>query len=309
MAEAYSESLERKELEQRTTKMMDERIGQAVRQYTQQGSSTSKQNNYYKPSTGQSQDQGNTNQGLITYSSQATAGSSSRSFQDKRRLTWCFRCACDEHQPEECQATETRAGRRLASKKGGDGHFTLFDGTRFCYSYNNPGGCKSKGKCIKEPHLHVLNGIENGISYRSHKIIEKTCIYNNLQTALAEPDVIDKAIAKGLAADRYLGPYTIPEVEGYVGPFIAHPIGIVRKHEHSKPRVIEDFPHPHKGPVLSLNAQTDISGLTVNWSGMIEMTKLVVKAKPGAQGATINIEGAFRTIGVTPSEYWLGIIG
>jgi hypothetical protein len=103
--------------------------------------------------------------------------------------------------------------------------------------------------------------------------------------------------------------YTKSEVEGHLGPFIAHPIGIVRKDEHSKPRMIEDFSHPHKGPVLSLNAQTDISGLTVNWSGMVEMTNLVVKAKPGAQGATVDIEGTFRTIGVTPSEYWLGVIG
>lgn len=152
MAEAYSESVERKKMEQRAAKMMDERIGQAVRQYTQQGPSTSKPNTY-KPSASQSQDQGNANQGLITYSSQATAGNSSRSFQDRRRLTWCFRCACDEHQPEECQATETRTGRRLASKKGEDGHFTLFDGTRFCYSYNNPAGCKSRGKCIKGEHV------------------------------------------------------------------------------------------------------------------------------------------------------------
>jgi hypothetical protein len=162
---------------------------------------------------------------------------------------------------------------------------------------------------LTEPHLHVLNGIENGFSYRSHKIVEETCIYDNLQTALAEPDVINKAIAKELAAGRYLGPYTIPEVEGFVGPFIAHPIGIVRKDEHNKPRMSEDFSHPHKRPVLSLNAQTDISGLTVNWSGMVEMTNLVVKAKPGAQGAMIDIEGAFRTISVSSSEYWLGVIG
>jgi hypothetical protein len=153
MAEAYSASLERKKLEHRTARMMDERIGQAVRQYTQQVPSTSKQTNYYKLPTGQSQDQGNASQGLITYSSQATAGSSSRSSPDRRRVTWCFRCASNEHQPKDCHTTETRAGRRLASKKGEDGYFTLFDGTRFCYSHNNPGGCKSKGNCVKGEHV------------------------------------------------------------------------------------------------------------------------------------------------------------
>ena len=75
---------------------------------------------------------------------------------------------------------------------------------------------------LTEPHLHVLNGIENGFSYRSHKTIEKTCIYSNLRTVLDEPDVIDKAITKELTADRYLGPYTIQEVEGFVGLFSSH---------------------------------------------------------------------------------------
>jgi hypothetical protein len=42
MAEAYLESLERKESEQHTAQMMDEQIGQAVHQYTQQGPSSSK---------------------------------------------------------------------------------------------------------------------------------------------------------------------------------------------------------------------------------------------------------------------------
>jgi hypothetical protein len=36
IAEVYSESLDRKKLEQYTAKTMDERIGQTVRQYTQQ---------------------------------------------------------------------------------------------------------------------------------------------------------------------------------------------------------------------------------------------------------------------------------
>jgi hypothetical protein len=153
MAEAYSESVERKKMEQRTAKMMEEQIGQAVRRDTQQGPSTAKQHYAYKPTTTQTQDQNSTSQSLITYPSQATAGSGPYSFQDKHRLTWCFRCACEEHQPEDCQASTTRSGRRLASKKGDDGHFSLLDGTRFCYSYNNPGGCKSKGKCVKGEHV------------------------------------------------------------------------------------------------------------------------------------------------------------
>jgi hypothetical protein len=76
-----------------------------------------------------------------------------------------------------------------------------------------------------------------------------------------------------VAAARYLGPYTKSEVEGFLGPFIVHPIGVVRKDEHSKPRLIEDFSQPAQGPVLSLNTQTDISGPTVYWSGMTKMMR------------------------------------
>jgi hypothetical protein len=150
MAEAHSEAVERKKMEQHAAKMMDERIGQAVRQYSQQGSSASKLTTYYKPAVTQTQDQGNTSQNLITYPTQATAGNSTQSFQDRRRVIWCFRCTCNEHQTEDCHATTTRSGRRVALKKGDDGHFSLLDGTRFCYSYNKPGGANPEGNASKE---------------------------------------------------------------------------------------------------------------------------------------------------------------
>jgi hypothetical protein len=144
-----------------------------------------------------------------------------------------------------------------------------------------------KGNLTKA-HLHVLHGIEYGFSYCSHKTIDEMCIYNNLPSALAEPDVINKMISKELAAGRYLGPYTKSEVEDFIGPFIVHPIGVICKDEQSKPHLIEDFSHPHKGTTLSLNVQTDISGLTVNWSGMTEMTRLVVNAKPASASRPEN---------------------
>jgi hypothetical protein len=91
MEEAYSESLERKRLEQRIAEMMDEHIGLTVCQYAQQAPSYSKQNSFYKPAVTQAQDQGNASQNLITHSSQMTAGSSSYFFLDKYHLTRCFR--------------------------------------------------------------------------------------------------------------------------------------------------------------------------------------------------------------------------
>jgi hypothetical protein len=42
---------------------------------------------------------------------------------------------------------------------------------------------------------------------------------------------------------------------------------------------------------------------------MTEMTRLIVKVKPGVQGTMIDIEGAFRTIDISLSEYWLGVTG
>jgi hypothetical protein len=127
-----------------------------------------------------------------------------------------------------------------------------------------------------------------------------------MRSAFDFPEIIDKKIEKEIAAGRYKGPFTKTELENLIGPFIAHPLGVVQKDETSKPRLVEDLSYPHSGD--SINSLTDVSGLSLDWGGLAETISIMVSAPEGTQAASLDIEGAYRTIGITPSEFWLGVV-
>jgi hypothetical protein len=157
-----------------------------------------------------------------------------------------------------------------------------------------------------DEYANVLHGIEFGFSYRSSLSISETRIYPNMRSASEFPEVIDKKIEKELAAGRYKGPFSKSELETLIGPFIAHPLGVVQKDESSKPRLVEDLSFPHNGD--SINSLTDVSDMTLDWGGLAETIAIMVSAPDGTQAASLDIEHAYRTIGITPSEFWLGVI-
>jgi hypothetical protein len=129
-----------------------------------------------------------------------------------------------------------------------------------------------------------------------------------MRSAHGKEEIISKLIEKEILAGRYKGLFTREEVESFVGPFIAHPLGIAQKEETSKPRLVENLSYPHSGNTESLNALADISDCELDWGGLLETISLLINAPDGTQAASIDIEGAFRTIGITPSEFWQGIV-
>jgi len=156
--------------------------------------------------------------------------------------------------------------------------------------------------------LDLLHDIEFGFSYKSSIQTSITLIYPNMSSALGKDEVIRKLIDKEIAAGRYKGLFSREEVEAFVGPFIAHPLGIAQKEPSSKPRLVENLSYPHSGDTESLNALADISDCSLNWGGLLETISLLINAPDGTQAASIDIEGAFRTIGIIPAEFWQGIV-
>jgi hypothetical protein len=155
-------------------------------------------------------------------------------------------------------------------------------------------------------YAELLHGIEFGFSYKSSLSITETRVYPNMRSAREYPEVIDKKIEKELAAGRYKGPYTKAELESLIGPFIAHPLGVVKKDATSKPRLVEDLSYPHDGD--SVNSLTDVSDMTLDWGGLAETIEIMVCAPEGTQAASLDIEHAYRNIGITPDDFWLGVI-
>jgi hypothetical protein len=159
---------------------------------------------------------------------------------------------------------------------------------------------------LSNEYSALLHGIEFGFSYRSSLTISETHIYPNMRSASEFPEVIDKKIEKELAAGCYKDPFSKLELESLIGPFIAHPLGVVKKDESSKPHLVEDLSFPHTGD--SINSLTDVSDMSLDWGGLAETIDIMVNAPDGMQVASLDIEHTYRTIGITPSEFWLGVI-
>jgi hypothetical protein len=161
---------------------------------------------------------------------------------------------------------------------------------------------------LAEKHSTFLHCIEHGFSYHSSISISTNHIYPHMRSAFTYQEAIEAIIIKEREAGRYLGPFTLHELESFLGrPFIAHPLGIVPK-SNGKYRLVEDLSHPHDPSFPSLNALTDTSNLSLNWGSMADAAHLVITAPPGSLAATVDWQEAFRNCGITPSEWWLGII-
>jgi hypothetical protein len=152
---------------------------------------------------------------------------------------------------------------------------------------------------------HVLDGIKNGFSYRSSMSIAKTIVHKHHPSALAHPKAIDAYVKKEVDAKRYVGPFTQSELEALIGPFIAHPLGLVPKGSGGF-RLVEDLSYPRDGD--SVNSLTDLDGQQVNYGGFAAAANMIITAPPGSQGATVDIKDAFRLIPVKLEDLWMGII-
>jgi hypothetical protein len=87
---------------------------------------------------------------------------------------------------------------------------------------------------------------------------------------------------------------------------LAHLLSVIKKDASSKPRLVEDLSFPHLGD--SINSLTDVSDICLVWVGLAESIDIMVTAPEGTQAASLNIEHTYRTIGISPSEFWLGVI-
>lgn len=160
---------------------------------------------------------------------------------------------------------------------------------------------------ITHAHARLIDALNSGFSWNSTIDINTTLVYPHHSSARLNPSAVLDKIDTELASDRYIGPFSKQELEALIGPFIAHPLGVVTK-SNGKWRVIEDLSWPRKGSQPSLNSLSDNSDFSLGWSGLAEMAALVISAPPGAEFATIDWADAFRMLGIRTDELWRGIV-
>ena len=157
-----------------------------------------------------------------------------------------------------------------------------------------------------EEHMTLIDGLEKVFSMQCDLVIDETKIYPHLRSATEHPKVIEDLIEKEVAAGRYLGPFQQHEVEEMLGPFVANPLGTVKKASGGY-RVIEHLSFSNSDTTPSVNEKTNIENIETNWFGIAEMIDLIIKAPEGAQGATVDWENAFRNCPIRQEDWKYGV--
>ena len=128
-----------------------------------------------------------------------------------------------------------------------------------------------------------------------HRNLEET---KNLKSAYEHEEVINKKIKEEIEAGRYLGPFTRPPLTNLT----ISPLGVMRKKDKNKFRMITHLSHP-KGS--SINDGIAHEDATVQYASVGDAIKLVQKAGRHAYMAKTDIENAYRIIPLHPSQFQL----
>ena len=163
-------------------------------------------------------------------------------------------------------------------------------------------GEPSLGAMLEGPPRSPVPGVPSqrfrgwGFQYGKKKCASATA---NMQSAVLQPDVVDKYLAKEVRLGRVVGPLepgSHPRVQ-------INRFGLVPKnHQPGKWRLIVDLSHP-KG--ASVNDGVEPELCSMKYTSVDEAVKKVLILGAGTLLAKIDVEGAYRTVPVQPEDRWL----
>lgn len=161
-----------------------------------------------------------------------------------------------------------------------------------------------KGLGLESVFGDIPLGIRDGFRMRTTDThLSHTRIFRNHQSATSHPDTIAKHLIKELKAGRYCGPFNPSDLEHVMGPFCASPLGLIPKSGNDDFRIIQDFSFPANDPYNpSVNSEINSDDFPCEWGSFSDMYKIVAEAPEGAEGATFDVDSAFRNIPVHPSD-------
>ena len=106
-------------------------------------------------------------------------------------------------------------------------------------------------------------------------------------------DIINKEFAKG----RYIGPFTLLELENSIGPVQSSPLSIIPKPGRpGKYHLIQNLSFPHTashGESHSINSQVDPANFPCSWGTFNTICSLITSLPPGCQGTTRDVAEAY----------------
>ena len=126
---------------------------------------------------------------------------------------------------------------------------------------------------------------------------QKFQIGPNLISAHEHPEAVAANLQKEVQLHRRWGPYASPPFPF----FYSNPLGVVFKHNSTKPRLIHHLSWPRSVEGASINAST--LDFDVNLNALDEAIRSVRQLGAGCFMIKLDIEAAYRCIPVRPTDW------
>ncbi len=153
----------------------------------------------------------------------------------------------------------------------------------------------------REFREYLLSGLSYGFDPGVVCALSQNHICNNLQSAHAEPDVVNDLIGKEVKSGFMIGPFNEPPFK----IFRVSPIGIATGKFSGKKRLIIDLSSPHNSTVPSINSLIPLDEFSLRYHDIEQAVELIKIAGRGAWLAKVDITSAFKVMPIHPDSWHL----
>lgn len=124
-------------------------------------------------------------------------------------------------------------------------------------------------------------------------------VAKNLQSALAEPDVVSALLEKEVNKGYVIGPFSSPPFS----PFRVNSLGVATQKFSGKKRLIFDMSSPHSTNIASINECIPLEPFSLFYATVDNAIQLIKLAGQGTWLAKADMTDAFKIIPIHPAEW------
>jgi hypothetical protein len=122
-----------------------------------------------------------------------------------------------------------------------------------------------------------------------------------------------KILDRELVKERYIGPFSLPNLEETIGPFQSSPLSIIPKPGRpGKFRVVQNFSYPRSPSVQfpnpSINSFIQSEDFPTTWGKFSIVFLLISRLPPESEAAMCDVAEAYRTIPLHPSQWPAAVV-
>ncbi|XP_056596689.1 uncharacterized protein LOC130414700 [Triplophysa dalaica] len=145
----------------------------------------------------------------------------------------------------------------------------------------------------------LLSGLKHGFNPGVESLPSESTTCANLQSALAEPEIVDNLIKSETDANFMIGPFHKPPFS----VFRISPIGIATRKFSGKKRLIIDLSSPHNSTIPSINSIIPLEEFSLHYHDIEQAITLIKKAGRSAWLAKVDITSTFKIMPIHP-DFW-----